>query len=310
MTMTTHEIREYVLEYLKTTECNIQEESEHHVTVKLSTNADRELTNRPYYWAYVDRCGVEPETMSYTFVFDSNAYDELEQMRQTKAPVPVSHNDQRLMNRVPPLPILGPNRIQREDLSFGSSRLQQIFQACKKTGSFLYVFENPGSRQRHTLLPASYEPWLGICFKVEYLCDMKREEIHYFGISLSSGQVETQFKERIERVPLQQRLPENVSILPTMLNLEEGKIRIEQLLRSAVETKDHSWAEAARGRLHEELGIIDAYYSHLLTDEKDEDREKAKGQYEARIAEIRWQFEPRVSISVINCGIFHLRAGT
>lgn len=39
--------------------------------------ADRMLTDRPYYWGFVERTGVDPETLSFSFVFDPQKYDEL-----------------------------------------------------------------------------------------------------------------------------------------------------------------------------------------------------------------------------------------
>jgi hypothetical protein len=305
MSMTAHQISEYVRAYLRATDCEFREESPHHVTVKLSPQADRELTNRPYYWAYVDRCKVEPETMSYTFVFDPEQYD-------SAFPAETPQVDS-VLNRhfgaVRPLPILGPNRIQREDLTFGSPKLKQLFEAAKRGGSYLYAFEDPGHKQRMTLLPAPYEPWLGVCFKAEFASDMKREELHYYGISLTSGILDLQFGDTIAQVNLLHRLPENISIIPTSMTLAEGKQKLEQQLLDDLERLDYSWADQARARLGEELAIVDSYYSHLLEDDNEEAREGAKKQHEARREEIKWQFDPRIQISAINCGIFHLRSG-
>ena len=50
MTMSAHEIQAYVLAYLEALDCQIMERSPAHVTVKLSPEADKALTNRPYYW--------------------------------------------------------------------------------------------------------------------------------------------------------------------------------------------------------------------------------------------------------------------
>lgn len=305
MTMSATEIREFVLDYLKATECEIKEESPEHVTVKLSPQADRELTNRPYYWAYVDRCNVPAETMSYTFVFDPEKYDA------GKVKDPLSGEDNilgRHFGAVRPLPILGPGRIQRENLLFGSSRLKQIFDASRRGGSYVYVFETPGQRQKMTLLPAAYEPWLSVCFKVEFACDMKREALYSYGISLATGRLDTSFDKRLSSLPLQNRIPENVSILPSRLTLEDGKQCLEQELNQELRQLDTEWAIAARQRLDEELAIIEAYYSPLLKEENEEQRQGAQQQYEARIKEIRWQYEPRVRVSAINCGIFHLRS--
>ncbi|MCY7560512.1 YqhG family protein, partial [Paenibacillus macerans] len=78
MTMTSEQIRKLVMTYLEATECQFLEKSPYHVTVKLSPRADRDLTNRPYYWGFIERTGAEPETMSFSFIFDPERHREAE----------------------------------------------------------------------------------------------------------------------------------------------------------------------------------------------------------------------------------------
>lgn len=47
--MNSKQVHKYVNRYLEATDCSIIEKSPAHFTVKLSPEADRELTNRPYY---------------------------------------------------------------------------------------------------------------------------------------------------------------------------------------------------------------------------------------------------------------------
>jgi hypothetical protein len=314
MTMSSNEIREYVVSYLESTQCQFIENSPWHVTVKLSPQADRELTDRPYYWGFVDRMNIEPETMSFSFVFDPEGYDEMnakDANTQATNTLGVTSGQPDLLNRyygsLPPLPVLGPGRIRREDIHFGSARLRQIFNAVKQSGSCVYLFEDPGPRQKTTLFPASYEPWLAVCWKVEFACDLKREELHFHAISLASGKIDTSFDQRIIDMPLLQRLPENIHIGPTSLSLRDGHQQLEQHLYSNLEKLDTSWAISAKLRLQEELELVDAYYKDLLLVEDEERQAEVKAQLEARKSEITWQYEPRIMISAINCGIFHLR---
>ncbi|WP_231571548.1 YqhG family protein, partial [Gordoniibacillus kamchatkensis] len=72
--MTPEQIRSFVLTYLEAYQCDIVEKAPTHVTVKLSVEADKELTNRAYYWGFVERTGAPAETMTMTFVFDPPAY--------------------------------------------------------------------------------------------------------------------------------------------------------------------------------------------------------------------------------------------
>lgn len=320
MSMTHEQIREFVMTYLEATECNILEKSPYHVTVKLSPRADRDLTNRPYYWGFIERTEAEPETMSFSFIFDPEQHQAAEKKAQaasnkggSASPSGEATADgDRILGRyfggVRPLPILGPGRIQREELTFGSPRLKQIFEAARRGGRYVYLFEETAARQRLSLLPAAYEPWLGVCFKIEFCCDMKREELHNYGISLLSGRLDESFQDRLAATNLSPRLPENVHIEPTELTLDEGRQALEARIAAKLESYDESWATAARERLNDELALIDAYYCDLL---KDPDPERAAGaqeQYEARRSEIRWQYEPRIVVTALGCGIFHLRS--
>jgi hypothetical protein len=317
MSMTREQIRDFVMTYLEATECQFLEKSPHHVTVKLSPRADRDLTNRPYYWGFIDRTGAEPETMSFSFIFDPEAHQAVEKAKAAQEQADAGQQMEnaqedtllgRYFGAVRPLPVLGPGRIQREELAFGSSRLKQIFEAARKGGRYVYLFEEPGPRQRTALLPAAYEPWLGVCFKVEFCCDMKREELHFYGVSLLSGEVDESFQSRIVGKPLVPRLPENIHIEPTRLSLDAGRLALEQRLTEQIQAYDDTWAQEARERLSDELALIDAYYKDLIKDPEPERAQGATEQYEARREEIRWQYEPRIVVSALGCGIFHLRS--
>lgn len=332
MTMTMEQIQKFVMTYLETTECQIIEKSPSHVTVKLSPQADRDLTNRPYYWGFIERTGAEPETMSFSFIFDPQRHQadldrqaaESEQVsRATGSPsVPNSGSlgtpgaavpqEDSILGRyfgvVRPLPILGPGRIQREELTFGSPRLQQIFAAAQRGGRCVYLFEDPGQRQRMTLLPAAYEPWLGVCFKVELSCDVKREELHFYGISLLRGTVDEMFSSRISDKSWVPRVPENVAIEPSRLSLSDGRDILQSRLQDKIEAYDHSWAEGASERLKEELMLIESYYRDLLDQPDEEQKQAIQEQFESRQGEICWQYEPRIVVSTVNYGIFHLRS--
>lgn len=309
MTMTMEQIQQYIMTYLDITECQIIEKSPHHVTVKLSPQADKDLTNRPYYWGFIERTGAEPETMSFKFVFNPELHDaELAAAEQNTPPPQEDEILGRHYGAVRPLPILGPGRVQREDIAFGSPRLKQIFNAALRGGRCVYLFENAAPRQRMTLLPAAYEPWLGVNFKIEFCCDMKREELRSLGISLLTGQIDTSFSSRLQPLTMVPRVPENVHIEPTRLTLAEGRDALERMIRAEVEAYDHTWAEEANERLQDELLLIDAYYTDLLRDPDEERKKLVQEQYESRRGEIRWQYEPRIVVSAINCGIFHLRS--
>ncbi|PYE52329.1 hypothetical protein HUB98_27330 [Paenibacillus barcinonensis] len=401
MTMSPHEIQAYVLTYLEALDCQILERSPAHVTVKLSPEADKALTNRPYYWGFVERVGVEPETMSFTFVFDPEAYQQMMEVAEAKvkAAQPASAANETGSNApkdtilgkyfgiTPSMPQLGP-RILREDVVYGSRRLQQIFAAARDGGAFVNLFEQAAKRQIRATAPAVYEPWLGVCFKIEFACDLKREELHFLGISLRSGEIIENFGSKLNRRDLSPRLAENMHAQAPKISLADAGAALELHLTRQLSKLDYSWAEKAQERLQLELDVVDAYYEAVLRedvpvaaepDEKapeqsatsrltardttnirvipstetppahtvnnrvrgmlepvtndaelaaepagvateeqvDPEQEKAKQavmdreamqrQYETRRTEMIWQYEPKVKVTAISSGMFHLR---
>lgn len=370
MTLDARQVREQVLEYLEATECSIIESSPHHVTVKLSPQADKMLTDRPYYWGFVERTGAPPETLSFTFVFDPAAYDAGQKEAPPRgvsggapgvpgggsggpatggtaqgagnpapgpgglAPVPgglpqgasnpagsppppaqaagapAAPQDTilgRYFGIVPSLPRLGPGLIRREDVGYGSRRLRQIWSAAREEGRYLYLFEEPGGEQRSAPLSAAYEPWLGLCCKIEFTCDLKREELRFLGVSLATGEVDERFKQRLGQRKLIPRLPENMHVLPHTLSLKQGADRLETTLAKSLAGQDYGWAEQARKRLALELGIVDAYYQPLLEEPDEEKRAEIEAQYLRRKEEMTWQYEPKIAVTVVFCGLYHLR---
>lgn len=352
MTLTPLEVRKQVMDYLEATDCSIIEVSPLHVTVKLSPRADQMLTDRPYYWGFVERTGVEPETLSFTFVFDPEKYDAAVQAaapparprsginrpagaalpsggaemeagpelsggaaasQAPGAPPGVSTDPQdsilaRYFGIVPALPRIGPGMIRREDVIYGSKRLRQIWTAAREEGKCLQLFEDPGSRQRMTLFSAAYEPWLGVCYKVEMTCDLKREELHFIGISLATGKIAADFGSRLNALELTPRLPENVHIQPYELNVASGADRLESYLTSQLAGLDYTWAEEARERLRLELSIVDIYYEELLKEPDEEKKQAIEEQYNRRRKETAWQYEPQIAVSAVTYGLFHLRS--
>ncbi|WP_434751805.1 YqhG family protein [Paenibacillus amylolyticus] len=401
MTMSPHEIQAYVLTYLEALDCKIMERSPAHVTVKLSPEADKALTNRPYYWGFVERVGVEPETMSFTFVFDPEAYQQITEAAEAKIKAtepaqvsPEANSDApkdtilgRYFGITPSMPQLGPGRILREDVVYGSRRLQQIFEAAREGGAFVNLFEQAAKRQIRATVPAVYEPWLGVCFKVEFACDLKREELHFLGISLRSGEIIEKFGSKLNRRDLSPRLAENMHAQSPKISLADAGAALELHLTNHLSTLDYSWAEKAKERLQLELDVVDAYYEAVLREDMPEvtegdtvpaqskpsapvsnvqtpadvqaisptspaasfhnrvrgvlepvtddvelaaepavvhtqdqgdpeqekakqavmDREAMKQQYETRRTEMIWQYEPKVKVTAISSGMFHLR---
>ena len=313
MTLTPQEVKQQFLSYLEATECTVIEQSPEHLTVKLSPQADKMLTNRPYYWSFVERTGAPAETLSFTFVFDPAEYDGRLQ-RQAEAArreQPQSgHGADPLLSRyygaVPALPVIGPGRVQREDVLYGSRRLAQIWEASREEGHCVYLFEVPDEERRPKTRSTAYEQWLGVCFKAEFSCDLKREELHFLGISLSRKTIVDHFDAQLKGRNLQPRLPEYTHVRPAALTLSAAASLLENYLMDKLSRLDYSWADQARVRLDEELAILDSYYEDLLKETDEEKRTATADQHQSRRSEMMWQYSPKITLTAITCGLFHL----
>ncbi|MBD2870210.1 YqhG family protein [Paenibacillus arenilitoris] len=315
--MNEKQVHKFVNRYLDATECSILEKSPVHFTVKLSPVADRELTNRPYYWSFVDRVGAEPETMTFLFVTDKNRYDAIEEEKSRKARAPLPDPEEAAQDAAANAALgrsLGflhgslaaPARVPREDLYFGARRLDQLFDAAKAKGSFVYLFQEPEKRSIDPFSSTPYTAWLGVNIRVEFACDRKREEIHCYGVSLATGQCVEQFHDRLLTRKLTPRLPANIHVTKNGITYNKALGIVEQTLERRLRGYDYGWAEDASARLREELERIGSYYEPLIQNAPEENKPQIEEQYAQRQAEIRWQYEPRVTASAINCGIFHL----
>jgi len=304
--MNTKQIYRFVQRYLDATECTILDKSPHHIKVKLSPEADRELTNRPYYWSFIDRVNETPETMSFLFIFDEEKYKQLAdtqaQQEQQETIITADKALERTLGIVAK-PIM---RVPQEILHFGSNRLQQLFQSTERNGSYVCLYEEPQQRALHPYASRPYTAWLAVNYIVEFSCDRKREELHSLGISLVTGHCVENFHERLQNIRLSPRIPPNVHIAKNGISHNKALSIAEAHLERKLKGYSYDWAVEAQSRLAEELERLDSFYAPLLQHAEEEQKQEIAALQEKRKEEIRWQYEPRVTASVINCGIFHL----
>lgn len=313
--MNTEQIEEYVTRYIEATGCQVIEKSPAHVTVKLSPEADKALTNRSYYWNFVERTGAEPETMTYTFVFDPEEMERLDEQKNNKA----DNNNEAVKNSASAVPapndsILGryfgfvptaaQGRTHREHLSYGSSRLQQIFQSVKSQGKYVNLYEEP-LNPFQPLQTSAYTSWFVVNYKVQFTCDMKRDELHSLGISLSTGEIAEEFHAYLLTKTLTPKLPANTHIRET-ITLSRAQSELNKYLEQIIQTYNHDWAEEARERMQVEVARMESYYHDLIKAADEDKKTQLKEQRQNRLEEIQWQYKPRIQVNVINCGIFHL----
>jgi hypothetical protein len=312
------QVKDFCMRYLIATDCQIIEKDPAFVKVKLSPQADKDLTGRSYYWSFVERTGAEPETMSFVFVFDPERRKPPEPLGrgtlQGRGPLvvppatnePLKKGDSILERYFGVTPMVAqPGRMIEETLSFGCRRLDQMFAATKAKGSYLQLFEEAPPIQRGSGVSHSYTTWLGVNYKVEYTCDMKREELHSLGICMSTGEIVDHFQQHMYERALSPRMPAHCQ-LRDVISIEKAIQQLENYLEKLLKQADYDWARSAQARMNEEIARIHSYYGDLIRTLEAEQKEEMQAQYVRRQQEIEWQYRPRVDVQVMNCGWFHL----
>lgn len=316
--MNQEQVRDFCIRYLLATDCQIIERDPAFVKVKLSPEADKDLTGRSYYWSFVERTGAEPETMSFVFVFDPERRKPPEPASrgtlQGRGPlvVPPATNEplkkgESILERYFGVSAVAaqPGRMIEETVSFGCRRLDQMFAATQARGSYVQLFEEAPPVQRGSAISHSYTTWLGVNYKVEFICDMKREELHSFGISMSTGEIVEHFQQIVSERQLTPRMPARCQ-LRDVISLEKAVHQLETHLEKHLQKTDYDWARSAQARMNDEVNRIHSYYGDLLRTLEADQKEEMQAQYIRRQEEIEWQYRPRVDIQAVNCGWFHL----
>lgn len=274
-------VRNYVESYLEKNQCRFIEREKGHTTVKLSVETDKDLTNRPYYWTFVERTGAEPEPLTLTFIFDKNNASE---------------------------------GIRGEEIRFGSERLKQIFHSAKKRGRMARLFEQTQGKYanyhyRNDALNVLY-PWLGVNYKIEFISYKKKDKIISLGINLASGEMKDNFLKLLNSIDLTPALPANITITQPYITFREAALQFDEWLLNEINKENFDWVIESNERLKDEIEQLDTYYLSRHNYQKTEaEKNKSNNLYvekEKRIEELSWQYAPKVEVSAINYGLFYI----
>lgn len=282
MDVNANQLQHYVFRYFQATNSHILETSPGHLRVKLSETADKDLTNRPLYWSFVEQTGETPQTMTLTFIFDR---------QQT------------------------PEEVEGEELRFGSPRMAQIFSSATKHGQWVRLYEDVGV-DRSNRQPLSLVPWLCVNCKVQYICDRKKDEIHSLGVDLITGEIKERWIHDLQKRRLTPRIPPRVHTLPAHIPLEKALQQLEHWLTRHIRSQDTAWVDDARMRMEEEMDRLKQYYENKKASATETIQPghpaqataigETEAAYQKQLDEVKWQYEPRIQIDLINAGLFYL----
>ncbi|MCZ0754645.1 YqhG family protein [Anoxybacillus sp. J5B_2022] len=182
-----------------------------------------------------------------------------------------------------------------EQLHFGSPRLHQIFQSAQRHGSYIRLYEEANASVQSSV---PLHPWLGINAKISYQCDRKKDTILSLGLHLITGTIVEQFHEKLQKLPLTPKIPDYCFTISPIIKPQSGMARLEQYIGKKIEQDDHTWAEQAIARWNEDLALLDHFYEEM--------EEKPECYYMEKQA-LEEQYKPKITISIINGGLFYLQ---
>ena len=119
------QVESFAERYLTAFDCRILERAPNWIQTELSVEADQDLVHRPFYWMYVEKMGLTPQTTTLTWVFDGTDT---------------------------------PKGVGAELLSYGSPRFNQMLASAQKNGRFVRLYETPPVRYAVGPVPTPTTP--------------------------------------------------------------------------------------------------------------------------------------------------------
>jgi hypothetical protein len=197
-------------EYFALMDCSIVSYNDEQITTKLSIEADRILTNRPFYWSYIDRTNLVPETLQFTFIFSNPSSD----INQEHGFV--------------------------EYMTMGNDKFTKIMQDIHKNGGPITVYEKPKSHAK----PGIYESWLNVNLSVHLQTFSTRSYVMSIGVSLATGEIVHSFLEQIEAVSLLTQIPPNHHLKP-IISLQTAEKILHTYIQTHLQAMDQMWSDDA-----------------------------------------------------------------
>lgn len=113
-----------------------------------------------------------------------------------------------------------------------------------------------------------------------------------------TGTIVEQFHEKLQKLPLTPKIPDYCFTISPIIKPQSGMARLEQYIGKKIEQDDHTWAEQAIARWNEDLALLDHFYEEM--------EEKPECYYMEKQA-LEEQYKPKITISIINGGLFYLQ---
>lgn len=189
-----------------------------------------------------------------------------------------------------------PDGIKGDIIHFGSPRLHQIFETTKKLAGYIRLYEYRDNSQSENV---PLHPWLSTNIKASFVSDRKKDILFSLGLHLLTGKIVDNFHEKMLKLTLTPKIPDFSFTLSPIIMPKSGVSRLDRFVRLQLAEEDHTWAEKSIMKWESDLTLLQHFY---------EDVEDKDGNLLIEQKALQQQYEPNINISVINGGMYYLRA--
>jgi hypothetical protein len=192
-------------------------------------------------------------------------------------------------------PDLAPEDMKGEPIHFGSPRLHQIFHSTRNLAGYIRLYENrytPSGQQ------TPLHPWLGLNIKISYQSNRKKDSIRSIGLNLINGVIEEDFHSSLLSKNLTPKIPDFSFTLTPIIKPKSGVNRIQTFLYEGIKREPVDWADQARKTWEDDVELLNHFYGN---------QEEKPESYFLEQQALKEQYEPKITIEVINGGIFYLQ---
>lgn len=257
--------------------------SEGYREYELPRDVDKEMTDRPYYWMWVEKTNQQVPPSVLRLAFTKSAL-ERENARLHKEAL--DRAEEQGMNDLQRMYFRAPTA---EYVTLGSFRLDKIYASLEHRGQFAAVM--PKTVTSGNLLI----PWLMLNIEVSYRCDLAEQSFISIGVCLTNGQIVERFYDMISRIEMQPLYP----MLPwSAEKIQEGFHRAQHHLNRKLAGQKHDWAIDAQARLKSEITQLRTYYRSILPDVPVAEQPLLQAEQKRKEAELTERTQPRIEATV------------
>ncbi len=252
---------------------------------QLPRDVDKELTDRPFYWMWVEQTHQEvPPTVLRLAFTEESLQRENERLRKEaleEAERQPLTEIQRMFFRPP----------TAELVTLGSFRLDKIYASLDVRGRFACVAPTAWNEAQALV------PWLMINGTVSYRCDSVEQEFVSAGVCLVNGQVVERFYDMIQKIAMKPVRPKHLT-KNAELTVEQGLERFRKHLVGRLAGQSHDWAKSAAERLEREVQQIRTYYRSIMADVPDHEKPLVEAERARKERDLVERTQPTIDVDI------------